>query len=425
MEELKTQDLTRVVVAGLTGAFADEATKTRYFREVKALVESAGGMPVASLEQTRENPDPRYYFGEGKVEELMQVVREHEADLVVISEEIKPMQLRFLNDHLPVPVIDRTALILDIFAQRARSHEGKLQVELAQLRYQMPRLRRDGVDYSRQGGGIGTRGPGETKLETDRRKIRDRIADIRNHLYEVRQQRSLLRRSRAETPVGSLVGYTNAGKSSLLELLTGEQLGSRDQLFATLDPTLRGITTEEYPTVYLSDTVGFVEALPPTLLEAFMATLEEVSLADFLLHVVDVSSNEYEQDIAAVNAVLQRLNASEKLSLLIFNKVDLLSPEARASLPMGGNIVHFSAKTGEGKQELLAGIDHLLHARKVALHVYVPFSDGKSWSLIREHGSVSDEEYDENGVWISATMDKIWAGRIKERLGVPDASFQN
>ncbi|VUD40629.1 GTPase HflX [Thalassocella blandensis] len=334
-------------------------------REFEELVLSAGGDPVDFLTGHRPTPHPKYYIGTGKLEELKHLIRFHNAELVIFNHELSASQERNLEKELKCRVLDRTGLILDIFAQRARTHEGKLQVELAQLQHLSTRLIRGWTHLERQKGGIGMRGPGETQLETDRRLIRGRIKAINKRLEKVRKQREQGRRARnrAEIPTVSLVGYTNAGKSTLFNAVTHAEVFAQDQLFATLDPTMRRIKLPDVGPAILADTVGFISSLPHRLVEAFRATLEEASNADVLLHVIDAAADERLRNIEQVNIVLDEIHASEIPQLLVYNKIDLLeSVSARVDRNDEGRpyAVWLSAQSGEGLDLLHATIGELL-----------------------------------------------------------------
>jgi GTPase len=328
--------------------------------ELACLTSSAGAEVVGRLFQEREQIDPAFFIGRGKIAELEKKGKQLEADLVVFDENLSPAQLRNIERKVDRKVIDRTQLILDIFARRARTREGKLQVELAQLNYLLPRLAGRGVELSRLGGGIGTRGPGETKLEADQRKIHKRIHKIKEELEHVRSHRQLHRSFRNSIPVPtiSLVGYTNAGKSTLFNALTNAGAYASDQLFATLDPLLRRMKLPSKREVILSDTVGFINKLPPTLVSAFRATLEEIGEADLLLHVIDISSPHFKQQRGAVLKVLQELGYSSKSVIEVYNKMDLVGQDT--NLKSTAESVYISATRGHGLPDLLARIDLLL-----------------------------------------------------------------
>lgn len=386
--------------------------------ELAELVHTAGGQVVGMLVQPLERPRAAYYIGKGKAEELKALVWELSADLVVFDDELTPAQARNLEKLTDVRVIDRTQLILDIFAQRARSKEGKLQVELAQLTYLLPRLVGAGLELSRLGGGIGTRGPGETQLETDRRRIRRRIADIRQELTDVRRTRAVQRQGRRRTglPLIALVGYTNAGKSTLMNALTDAGVQAENLLFATLDPTIRKVTLAEGKEALLADTVGFIRKLPHQLVAAFRATLEEVEDADVLLHVVDASRPDTEQQMAAVEAVLDELGVLDKPMVTAFNKIDL-APSSRAvyeraqTMPYG---VVVSALTGDGLDELR---ETLLDALPIVFErrvFRIPYSAAGALSALKEHGHIVELQYGDDAIVVEAEVDPKLAGRLQQ-----------
>jgi GTP-binding protein HflX len=362
--------------------------------ELTGLVHAAGGVVVERVTQERAAPSPALYFGRGKVEEIGEVARRRAATLFVSDDALSPVQERNLTQRLGLKVIDRTALILDIFAQRARTREGKLQVELAQLTYLMPRLIGQWKHLERLGGGIGTRGPGETQLESDRRVIRSRVRQITRALEGVRVHRRVQRggRRRAGLPVVALVGYTNAGKTTLLNRLTGAALAAADQLFVTLDPAARSVNGQGQPPFILTDTVGFIRKLPHELVAAFRATLEELTEADVLLHVVDASHPQLDEQMAAVDALLRELEVAERPRLVVLNKVDRLEdPDAAAGLVRMQDGVAVSARTGEGLPELLDAIRMRL-ARPVTLRI--PHGAGAALASCYARGRVlarSDE----------------------------------
>ncbi|SFC39113.1 GTP-binding protein HflX [Marinospirillum celere] len=370
-------------------------------QEFQELVRSAGGEAVALIQGSRSQPSPKYFIGEGKLEEVRQAVREQEADLVLFNHSLKPSQERNLEQALQCRVLDRTGLILDIFAQRARTYEGKLQVELAQLEFMSTRLVRGWTHLERQKGGIGLRGPGETQLETDRRLLRARISGIHRRLKKVRTQRENSRRARlqAEIPSVSLVGYTNAGKSTLFNRLTESGVYAADQLFATLDPTLRRIDVGDVGPVILADTVGFIRHLPHKLVEAFQATLQEASEATLLLHVVDAASQEREDNIFQVQEVLDEIHAGEVPALLVFNKLDLLEQEPRIDRDEEGRPIQvwLSAQTGAGTDLLLQAIDELLVPRLVEGELCLAPEATRLRAKLFDRGGVLQEHYDEAG----------------------------
>ncbi|MBO2521904.1 MAG: GTPase HflX [Clostridia bacterium] len=384
--------------------------------ELQRLAESAGAVVVGRLIQSLKRPDPATYLGSGKVEELKALAEERSADLVIFDDELSPAQSRNLERALEVKVVDRTQLILDIFAQRARTKEGKLQVELAQLAYLLPRLAGIGTSLSRLGGGIGTRGPGETKLEVDRRRIRTRMAEIRRDLEEVRRQRALQRRGReaALAPVCALVGYTNAGKSTLLNRLTGAGVYADDRLFATLDPTVRQAALPEGGSVLLVDTVGFVRKLPHQLVAAFRATLEEVLFADLLVHVVDISSPDWYDQARAVYQTLEELGAADKPMVTAYNKADRADPvEVGSAVSRTPRAVAISALTGEGLDRLLEIIGEALPESSVRRVYAVPYRDAHVISWIHGHGKVLREEYKGDCIEVEAELRASLAQRIQ------------
>jgi len=383
--------------------------------ELERLVESAGAAAVARLVQSLKRPDPATYLGSGKVEELKALAGEVEADVAVFDDELSPAQARNLEQALELKVVDRTQLILDIFAQRARTKEGKLQVELAQLTYLLPRLVGFGTSLSRLGGGIGTRGPGETKLEVDRRRIRTRMAEIRRDLAEVRRQRSLQRKGReaALAPVCALVGYTNAGKSTLLNRLTGAGVYADDRLFATLDPTIRQAMLPGGGSILLVDTVGFIRKLPHDLVAAFRATLEEVVYADLLVHVIDISSPDWYDQARAVHETLAQLEVAGKPVVTAYNKVDRADPtEVTAATARTPHAVAISAATGLGLEDLLKEIERSLPEASVRGVYAVPYADAHVVAWMHTHGKVLREEYRGDCIEVEAELRKSLAERV-------------
>lgn len=371
-------------------------------REFEELVLSAGGDPLSLVTGFRKSPHPKYFVGTGKMEELCQVVKDNDAGLVIFNHNLSPSQERNLEHELKCRVLDRTGLILDIFAQRARTHEGKLQVELAQLQHMSTRLVRGWTHLERQKGGIGLRGPGETQLETDRRLLRGRIKSILKRLEKVRRQRDQGRRSRqrAEIPTVSLVGYTNAGKSTLFNRVTESKVFAADQLFATLDPTMRRVELEDVGPTILADTVGFISHLPHKLVEAFHATLEEAASASLLLHIVDAHSEERHANIQSVNEVLEEIGALELPTLTVYNKIDLLNgvtPRIDRDAQDKPVAVWLSAQTGEGCELLLKAISELLADDMVCESFLLSPNMGKLRSLFYQHNSVVSEAPGENG----------------------------
>jgi len=368
--------------------------------ELAELAADAGLHVVESVIQKRSYPDPGTFIGSGKALEIGEMLDEDA--IVIFDDELTPAQQGNLSDLMDAPVIDRTQLILDIFAQRARSNEGKIQVELAQLNYLLPRLTGQGKALSRLGGGIGTRGPGETKLETDRRRIRKRISDLRRELEKIRQTRSLQRQSREnrDVPVVALVGYTNAGKSTLLQALTGSEVFVADQLFATLDPTVRRWDLIEGRWVYLTDTVGFIRKLPHTLVAAFQATLEEVVYADLLLHVVDASHPQAREQKEAVEQVLKEIGAAQPV-IAVYNKVDLVDHPLDVREPDQA----VSAKTGHNLDKLTKAVYEFFAQQYAVREYFFPFSQLGKASILREQAAILGEEFTAEGVTIKAEVD--------------------
>jgi GTP-binding protein HflX len=385
--------------------------------ELGALAESAGARVVARVIQRREKPDPATFVGQGKVQEIAAIYREKSADIVIFDDELSPVQQRNLGEQIEGKVLDRTALILDIFAARARTNEAKLQVEVAQLHYILPRLSGQGTALSRLGGGIGTRGPGETQLETDRRRIRHRLAVLSEQLREVRRGRDLQRRprQRAGRPTIALVGYTNAGKSTLFNRLTGAEVERANRLFCTLDPTIRLLTLPNHQEVFLSDTVGFIRKLPHDLVEAFKSTLEETAQADLLLHVLDGSHPQAEIQYEAVLAVLKELNIVDKPMITVVNKVDQITNEFTMARLLRKNTlgVAVSALTGQGMDGLFQRIMEALAAQVCRRSFLIPFAQSRALAMIHEKGKVLKEEFRSDGVYVEAEIDRIWAGRIE------------
>jgi GTP-binding protein HflX len=405
-----------VVLVGVwtegTAEMADNSLK-----ELSALAETAGSEVLDALIQRRDKPDPATFIGSGKVTELKEIVRSTGADTVICDGELSPAQLKTLEDKLKVKVVDRTALILDIFAQHAKSREGKAQVELAQMNYLLPRLRGWGEALSRQqgGGGIATRGPGETKIETDRRRIRDRMAKLRREINEMKISRDTKRqeRRRHKIPSVAIAGYTNAGKSSLLNRLTNAGVLVENALFATLDPTTRRTVTSEGRIYTLTDTVGFVRHLPHQLVDAFKSTLEEVADADLIVHVVDGSHPDPFEQIRAVRSVLAEVGAADIPEIIAINKADIAAPETIMQLVRAEpNAFAFSAKTGFGVDKLLIAIEKSLPHPNIEVDVVIPYNRGDLVSAIHERGEVIEETYLESGTAIKALVDGRLANQI-------------
>jgi len=395
--------------------------------ELKLLAETAGSQVLEGLIQRRDKPDPATYIGSGKAKELRDVVLATGADTVICDGELTPGQLRQLEDVVKVKVVDRTALILDIFAQHARSREGKAQVELAQMTYLLPRLRGWGESLSRQAGGragaggvgIGGRGPGETKIELDRRRIRTRMAKLRRELAGMSTARDVKRqeRKRGEVPSVAIAGYTNAGKSSLLNRLTGAGVLVENALFATLDPTVRRAETTDGRAFTLTDTVGFVRHLPHQLIEAFRSTLDEVVDADLIMHVVDGSDPDPGAQLAAVRTVFGEIGALDIPELIVVNKADVADPAmvdaiTRAERRRGNRVVVVSARTGAGIDDLVAALDDLVPRPEVAVDVLLPFTQGRLVARVHEHGEVESEEHTAHGTRLRARVPERIAGEL-------------
>ena len=377
--------------------------------ELKQLADTAGAQVVARFLQKRPKPDPAFFIGKGKVQELALFVQQENVDLCIFDDELSPAQQRNIEQAMGIRVLDRTALILDIFAQRARTNEGKLQVELAQLQYNLPRIMGKGLSLSRLGGGIGTRGPGETKLEVDRRRIRDRIAYIKECIGKVKSVRTLHRASRnkASVPTVSLVGYTNAGKSTLLNTLTNSDIYAKDQLFATLDPTTRQLDLPDKQQAILTDTVGFIQRLPHQLVAAFQSTLEEVIEADVLLHVIDVSHELYKEQSNAVYHVLEQIGAKDKTIITVYNKIDKLPEDSAlpARLAQEENSVCISAKAGLNLDKLLEMIAENLKLKSVEDYFLIPYSESAVAAKLHSVGTVLEQEYLAEGTQLKVRLD--------------------
>ncbi len=408
----------RAVLAGLSAASMDEFERSTEvsMEELAALVETAGGQTVAMVMQSRPSPEPRSFLGDGKVKELKEIIQANECDLAVFDNELSPSQMRVLGEELGVKVLDRSGLILDIFAQRARTREGQLQVELAQYKYLLPRLTGMWSHLVRQtasGGSspIGTRGPGETQLETDRRHIRRKIQKLEEELAAVRKVRSTQRRKREKNamPVVALVGYTNAGKSTLLNCLTGSDIPANDRLFDTLDTTTRRFRIDETQEVLLSDTVGFIRKLPTHLIEAFKATLEELSYADVLLHVIDISNPEWEAQARVVEQLIVQLGAQATPCLRVFNKCDAYI----GILPHGEDVVCISAKSGEGAAELVEKLARMLDRGKRRISIRLPYSASGLLDALNREAVIHGMEYTEEGIEAEVTVPPELFGRLK------------
>lgn len=392
----------RVILVGVSLADSDDAEQS--LDELEELARTAGALCVGRVLQKREQMHPATYLGRGKTGELKDLIWETQADGIICDDELSPAQIGNLKDELDVKIMDRTLLILDIFAARASTSEGKIQVELAQLKYRQSRLTGLGTSLSRLGGGIGTRGPGEKKLEMDRRLIKGRISQLTRELKEVKRHRQLTRESRAKSriPVIAIVGYTNAGKSTLLNALTGAGILAEDKLFATLDPTTRNLKLPGGQEVLLTDTVGFIRKLPHHLIEAFKSTLEEAKYADLLLHVVDASNPQMDQQMHVVYETLRELEASDKQVITAFNKKDRFEGEYAPRDFQAERTAFISAKTGEGVEELLACVEDVLREQKVEIEQIYPYSDAGKIQLIRKYGELEKEEYTQEGIYVRA-----------------------
>ena len=407
----------RAVLVGLNAdCFTKDQTATdETLEELEALLETAGGFCTGKILQNRHTPDAHSFIGEGKAQEVRMLVEFTEATMAVFDNELSPGHIRALEEILGVTVLDRSALILDIFAQRAKTKEGRLQVELAQYKYLLPRLSGMGKSLSRQGGGIGTRGPGETKLETDRRHIRERIARLQTELEQVRQVRGVQRERRMKNsvPVVAIVGYTNAGKSTLLNRLTDAGIPANNRLFDTLDTTSRQLTVSDNLDVVLSDTVGFIAKLPHHLVDAFRATLEELEYADLLLHVIDAADPNREAHIQVVDSLINKLAKPGTKVLRCYNKADLVSPE---DIPIGEDVVKLSARTGEGTDALLKAIEAALGHSRHHVVVTLPYSMGGMVDTLHSGAQVLNVEYTGEGIRVETVVDPILYGRLKDYI---------
>ena len=405
----------RAVLVGLNAdCFTKEQIATdETLEELEALLETAGGFCTAKVLQNRHAPDSHSFIGEGKAQEVRMLAEATASTMVIFDNELSPGNIRALEEIIGVPVLDRSALILDIFAQRAKTKEGRLQVELAQYKYLLPRLSGMGNSLSRQGGGIGTRGPGETKLESDRRHIRERIYRLEEELEQVRQVRSVQRERRMKNsvPVVAIVGYTNAGKSTLLNKLTGAGIPANNRLFDTLDTTSRQLTVSDNLDVILSDTVGFIAKLPHHLVNAFRATLEELEYADLLLHVIDASDPNREEHIAVVDKLIAQLAKPGTPVLKCYNKSDLVPPE---DIPTGEDIVSISASQGVGMEQLLGAIENALGQARHHVVLCLPYSMGGQVETLHNNAQVKNVDYTADGIEMEVVLDDILYGRLRD-----------
>jgi len=411
----------RAVLAGLSASCMEERERSTdiSMEELAALVETAGGEAVGMLIQNRATPDPRSFIGDGKVAELKAFIDMNNIDLAVFDNELSPSQMRVLSEELGVKVLDRSGLILDIFAQRAQTREGQLQVELAQYKYLLPRLTGMWTHLVRQtasGGSspIGTRGPGETQLETDRRHIRRKIQKLEEELAAVRKVRSTQRRQREKNsvPVIALVGYTNAGKSTLLNCLTNSDIPANNRLFDTLDTTTRKLRIDDVTEVLISDTVGFIRKLPHHLIEAFKATLEELSYADVLLHVIDISNPDWEEQARVVDELINQLGANETPCIRVFNKCDAYM----GILPHGEDIICLSAKSGEGVQELTELLAKTLDKGNHHVTLKIPYDKGAMLDLLNREASVIRMDYTDEGIEAEVIVPPQVFGKVKQYI---------
>lgn len=405
----------RVILVGVQADDNEDTEKS--LDELEELAQTAGAETVGRIIQNREQIHPGTYVGKGKLDEIKNLLWETDATGIICDDELSPAQLGNLQDALDTKVMDRTLIILDIFAERASTNEGKIQVELAQLKYRQSRLVGLGKSLSRLGGGIGTRGPGEKKLEMDRRLIKGRIAQLNRELKDVKRHREVTReqRSRNHIPVIAIVGYTNAGKSTLLNRLTGASVLEEDKLFATLDPTTRGLKLPSGQEVLLTDTVGFTRKLPHHLIEAFKSTLEEAKYADMILHVVDVSNPQMDEQMYTVYETLQNLDVKDKVVITAFNKQDRLTEVPIIRDFKADHIANISARTGQGLDALQSVIEQILRERKIEISRTYSYADAGKIQLIRKYGELLEEEYREDGIFVHAFVPKELYGKIEGR----------
>ena len=402
----------RVILVGVQEDGAPDIQAS--LQELRELAKTAGAETAGTIVQNLEKMHPVTYIGKGKIEELKQLAAETDANGIICDDELTPAQMKNLEDKLDLKVMDRTILILDIFAAHASTREGKVQVELAQARYRMTRLAGFGQAMSRLGGGIGTRGPGESRLETDRRRIRQRITSLKQELQDIVRHREVTRtlREKNHMPVAAIVGYTNAGKSTLLNRLTDADVLSEDKLFATLDPTTRSLKLPAGENILLTDTVGFINKLPLHLVDAFRSTLEEARYADIILHVVDYANPAYEKQMAVVYDTLKQLDALGKPIITLFNKCDLVPGGLMTRDPRADKSLPVSALTGDGLPELLRAIESILmDSRMLVEHLY-GFKDAGQVQIIRKYGHLLSEEYTEDGIMVRALVPKHLYGQL-------------
>ncbi len=410
----------RIILVAVATADGDDTEQS--LDELEELGQTAGAVTVAKVIQNREKVHAGTYVGKGKIEEIKNLAISLDADAVVCDDELSPAQYHNLQDALEIKVIDRTVMILDIFAKRASTSEGKLQVELAQLRYRASHLVGGRSELSRLGGGIGTRGPGEQKLEMDRRLIKERITLVKRELEQVKRTRELTRKKRQEnpTPVVAIVGYTNAGKSTLLNYLTGAGVLSEDQLFATLDPTTRKLVREDGEEMLFTDTVGFIRKLPHHLIRAFRSTLEEAKYADIILHVVDCSNPDLDMQMYTVYETLRKLEIGDKQIVTAFNKIDRLEGEQVLKDLRADRTVRISARSGEGVEEMLDALSELLKSGQVLIDKMIPYTDGSQINLLRKYGQVLEESYENDGNKVKAYVPREYAYLFQSADGEDD-----
>lgn len=408
-----SKEVEKVILVGVSVEENDDTEKS--LDELEELARTAGAVTVGRVIQNREQIHPATYVGKGKIDEIKELLWEKEATGIICDDELSPAQLGNLQDALDTKVMDRTLIILDIFAERASTSEGKIQVELAQLKYRQSRLVGLGKSLSRLGGGIGTRGPGEKKLEMDRRLIKGRIAQLNRELKEVKRHREVTReqRNRNHLPVVAIVGYTNAGKSTLLNKLTGASVLEEDKLFATLDPTTRGLKLQSKQEILLTDTVGFIRKLPHHLIEAFKSTLEEAKYADIILHVVDASNPQLDEQMHIVYETLRQLEVVNKPIITAFNKQDKADSEMIIRDFKADYIVKISAKTGEELENLLDTVEEVLRQQKVMVERVYSYAEAGKIQLIRKYGELLTEEYREAGIFVKAYVPVEIYGKIQ------------
>lgn len=410
--ERTEEEKERVIILGVSLHSEDDTEES--LDELEELLETAGAVCAGRVVQNREGIHPATYIGKGKIEEVREMLEEREATGIVCDDELSPAQLRNLEETLETKVMDRTLVILDIFAGRANTREGKVQVELAQLKYRLARLTGLGKSLSRLGGGIGTRGPGEKKLETDRRLLKDRIGQLGRELKEIKQHREVTRgqRQRTNIPVAAIVGYTNAGKSTLLNKLTDAGVLEEDKLFATLDPTTRNLELPSGQQLLLTDTVGFIRKLPHHLIEAFRSTLEEAKYADLILHVVDASNPQMEKQMHTVYEILQDLGAGDKPVLTLFNKLDRLENQENRKDLKADRTLAISAKRGWGLKEVKEALEDFLREQKILIERLFRYEEAGKIQWIRNQGELLEEDYREDGIFVRAYVPGALYGRL-------------